>query len=51
MKREKPTRYFTPSIQVVVFDVEQGFTLSAAGSAGWEGGSAEDGNVNDLGSF
>ena len=38
-------------ITVAEFAIEAGFAVSGTGSAGWEDGSAENGNTNDLGNF
>ena len=43
--------YVTPT--AIVFDlvVEAGFAASNTGSAGWEDGSADEDNTNDMGDF
>lgn len=43
--------YISPMINVAEVAVEQGFAASGTGSAGWESGSADDDNTNDLGNF
>ena len=43
--------YISPMINVAEVAVEQGFAASGIGSAGWESGSADDDNTNDLGNF
>ena len=43
--------YLSPMISIAEFAVEKGFAISGSGSAGWEGGSANDDNTNDLGNF
>ena len=43
--------YFSPMIEVAEYAIEQGFAASGTGSAGWESGSADDDNTNDLGNF
>lgn len=43
--------YISPMINIAEVAVEQGFAASGIGSAGWESGSADDDNTNDLGNF
>ena len=43
--------YVTPTTTLFELVVEAGFAASNTGSAGWEDGSAEDGNTNDMGDF
>ena len=43
--------YISPMITVAEFAIEAGFAVSGTGSAGWESGSADDDNTNDLGNF
>ena len=43
--------YISPMINVAEVAIEAGFAVSGTGSAGWESGSADDNNTNDLGNF
>ncbi len=51
IKSEYISKYTSPLCRVVKFNAERGFELSGNGSVGWEDGSADGGNVNDLGNF